>query len=313
MKKDLENIVSIYEHNPVITPDKVPYACTACFNPGAIKYDGKYILLPRMQDLSGRSNIGYAYSEDGINFMVGDSYALSRTSLRKDHIVAKNEAGGLEDCRITKIDGRFVLTYTTYSGKDGRKAGVGLAETFDFKNFKRLSRTGLILTPDNKDFVLLPEKIKRKYIAYHRPASTEKSMWIAYSSDLVNWGDPIEVMRPRDNWEVDGIGAGAVPIKTNEGWLHIYHGICGRVYSLGCALFDLEDPSRLISKSKIFILHPRRAYEQQGQMPNVVFTCGAILEDDGRIKIYYGGADTNICLGTAKLNDLIDVALNKRI
>lgn len=293
--KELEKIVKRYDKNPIISRKDVPFACSYIFNTGAVKSD-KYYLLLRIQDLRLRSHLALATSNDGINFNMPNNYIFS--SSPNEPLDNK----GVEDPRITKINGKYYVTYTAYSNSG---ASVGLAETDNFKKFKRL---GIILPPENKDAVLLPEKINNEYILYHRPSRT-KSIWACSSPDLMHWGKHKEVLKPDlHSWDNEKVGAGAVPIKTEKGWLHIYHGTSRGVYRLGVALFDLENPLKLIRRSKNYILAPEKDYEMVGGVPNVVFTCGAIAEDNGEVKIYYGAADTSICLATAKLKDLIEMA-----
>jgi beta-1,4-mannooligosaccharide/beta-1,4-mannosyl-N-acetylglucosamine phosphorylase len=296
LPKELENIVERHEKNPIISIKDVPFACEFIFNAGAIKLDGKYVLLVRVEDTQGTSNLTLASSDNGVDFTVPKSYAFSPS--QKEPC----EKFGVEDPRITRIGKKLYFPYTAHSSQG---PAVGLAVTTNFKDIKRL---GIILAPADKDAVLLPEKIKDEYVLYHRP-SASKSIWISYSKDLVYWGRNKCVMEPEPgSWDSEKVGEGAVPIKTEDGWLHIYHGISGGIYRLGVALFDLEHPSRLIRRSKSYILAPQRDYERQGGVNNVVFTCGAIVEDNKDVKLYYGAADTCICLATTTLEKLVKFA-----
>jgi beta-1,4-mannooligosaccharide/beta-1,4-mannosyl-N-acetylglucosamine phosphorylase len=142
------------------------------------------------------------------------------------------------------------------------------------------------------------------------------NIWISYSNDLIHWGNskPILEVRP-GYWDCQKIGAGAVPIKTEKGWLEIYHGVfqncSGFIYRLGVCLLDIDDPSKVISRGDDAILWPEHDYERRGNVSNVVFTSNAIVENDGTVKIYYGAADTCIGLAEAKLDDLIDACFSK--
>lgn len=293
--KKLESVVVRHEKNPIIQKKDVPFASSYIFNAGAIKHRDRYLLLLRVQDLQMRSHLALATSQNGIDFIMPSGYSFSPSFSSCDN-------KGVEDPRITQIDNKFYIAYTAYSDHG---ASVGLAETENFKEFKGL---GIILPPENKDAVLLPEKRHGKYLLYHRPTRS-RSMWTCSSFDLIHWGEHKPVLRPDSrSWDSDKVGAGAVPIKTKKGWLHIYHGISGDVYRLGVALFDLENPSKLIRRSKNYVLSPEKDYEMIGGVPNVVFTCGAIREDNDEVKIYYGAADTSICLATAKLSDLVEIA-----
>jgi len=141
-------------------------------------------------------------------------------------------------------------------------------------------------------------------------------MWISYSPDLRYWGDARRIISPMQyHWDEMKIGPGAPPIKTDKGWLNIFHGVFptmdGSVYRLGVALHDLLDPSKIIGVGDDWILQPEEPYERTGYVHNVVFTCGAVPENDKTIKIYWGAADTVMCVGTAKMDDLIDLCLHK--
>ncbi len=223
------------------------------------------------------------------------------------------EEYGIEDPRITKIDDIYYITYTCYSRY---ACCVGLARTTDFRTFERM---GVISLPDNKDVVLFPEKIGGRYARLDRPLTVvgeRGDIWISYSPDLLHWGDPRPVMEPRKGrWDSKKIGAGAPPIKTEQGWLEIYHGVretaSGALYRLGVVLLDLEDPSQVIGRAAEAILSPIATEDFLGNVMNVVFTCGAILEDDGEVKIYYGAADQVMCLATARVDDLIALCLKE--
>jgi beta-1,4-mannooligosaccharide/beta-1,4-mannosyl-N-acetylglucosamine phosphorylase len=296
MHKGLENYLVRYEKNPIISRKDVPFPCSFVFNAGAIKYQNKYTLLLRVQDLHLTSHFALATSDNGIDFNISPTYAFSPS-----HMEPCDEYG-VEDPRITRIGNDFYVAYTAFSDQG---PAVGLAKTTNFKKFKRL---GIILPPDDKDAVLLPEKVKDEYVLYHRPSSS-KSIWVCYSNDLIHWGKHKSVLRPKaGSWDSEKVGAGAVPIKTDKGWLHIYHGVSGKAYRLGAALFDLKDPSKLIRRSENYILAPERGYEMTGGVNNVVFTCGAIEEDDGEVKVYYGAADSHICLATARIEKLVEMA-----
>jgi len=308
--KKFGEIVKRYEGNPIITKEDVAFDTAYVLNTGAIKYNDKYLLLMRVQGRDKMSHLVKAISDDGINFDIDKTYTLSPT--RRSRLDDK----GLEDPRITKMDGLYYIAHTAYSG-DG--AVIALTSTRNFKKFKRI---GIVTHPENKDGGMLPEKIKlpksreKEYFLYTRPTATG-TIWCCSSPDLEHWGHYTPVMRRGINaWSGEKVGLGAVPIKTEEGWLEIFHGVekMGErnVYRLGVALFDLEEPWQLKRASKNYILGPETDYESMGGVPNVVFTCGAIEDKDDQgediVKIYYGAADRSICLATAKLNDLIDVA-----
>ena len=296
--EEIKSKIIRHENNPIISKKDFLDEYLYILNPGAIKHNGIYYLLIRVADINKISHFFLAESLDGINFKISKNPILSPE--------LPEEEKGIEDPRITRIYEMFYITYTAYSK---RGCSVGLLETSDFQYFKRL---GIIFPPDNKDVVILPEKINGKYFAYHRPMSDMGrpfSIWTSTSPDLIHWGEHKCVMSPEeDSWDSQKVGAGAVPIKTEKGWLHIYHGVSDSIYRLGVALFDLNNPSKLIRRSKNYILEPLEDYEKKGWISNVVFTCGTIIEDNGDVKIYYGAADSCVCLATAKLDDLIEIA-----
>jgi len=297
-----------YEGNPILTAQDFPRPVNSVFNAGAVKHGDEYILLNRVEDLEGISCLWAARSRDGIHFTPDPEPAMVRVT--EGHYAVYEEYG-IEDPRITRIDDVYYITYTCYSRYG---CCVGLARTDDFRSFKRL---GVISLPDNKDVVLFPEKIGGHYARLDRPMTVidrRGDIWISYSSDLLYWGDPRPVMEPRKGrWDNKKIGAGAPPIKTQHGWLEIYHGVretgSGVLYRLGAVLLDLDDPCRVIGRTKGAILSPLAPEDFLGNVVNVVFTCGAILEDDGQLKVYYGAADQVMCLATASVDEIIALCL----
>ena len=301
-------IVTRYKNNPILTKDDVPYTVATVHNAGIVKHNGKYIMLFRSHLHNGRSIIGIAESEDGYNFKVGAEPFLTPSS---DTVFGEYEEYGVEDVRVSQIDDEFLLTYSAYSRHGVR---IGLAKTRDFKTVERIS---LITQSDLRNVVIFPEKINGLYVRLDRPHSeiSKWSIWISYSPDLVHWGNSKLIIKPETyHWDEMKIGPGATPIKTDKGWLNIYHGVfetmSGVVYRLGVALHELKDPSIIIGVADEWILQPEDPWEITGYVTNVVFTCGAVAEDDGSVKIYWGGADSVMCVGTAHINDLVDMCLN---
>jgi predicted GH43/DUF377 family glycosyl hydrolase len=300
-----------YEGNPILTAQDFPRPVNSVFNAGAAKHGDEYILLNRVEGLDGTSCLWVARSRDGLHFTPDPEPAMVRAT--EGHY-ATYEEYGIEDPRITKMDDVYYITYTCYS----RYAPcVGLARTRDFHTFERM---GIIALPQNKDVVLFPEKVGGRYARLDRPSivvgkcEVSGDIWLSYSPDLLHWGDPRPVMRPRPGrWDSKKIGAGAPPIKTERGWLEIYHGVrktgSGVLYRLGAVLLDLEDPSRVVGRTAGHILSPTTTEDFLGDVMNVVFTCGVILEDDGELKVYYGAADQVMCLATASMDDLIALCL----
>jgi len=300
-------LIQRYKGNPILTRDDVPYPVGTVHNAGVVKHEDRYIMLFRSHTLNGRSIIGKAESKDGFKFKVDPEPFLVPAT---EGVFAEYEAFGVEDLRITPIEGEYLLTYSAYSCHGVR---IALART---KDFRTVERVALITQADLRNVVIFPQKFGGRYVRLDRPHSeiTPWSIWISYSPDLIHWGNSNMLMKPMPyHWDEMKIGPGAVPFQTSEGWLHIYHGVfktmAGAVYRLGVALHDLEDPSKIIGVSDRWILQPEDPWEVSGYVPNVVFTCGAVPEDDGTVKIYWGGADTVMCMGTAQVDELVQLCL----
>ncbi|MEE9368647.1 MAG: glycoside hydrolase family 130 protein [Pontiella sp.] len=303
-------LVQRYKNNPILTRDDVPFPVGTVHNAGVVKYGDRYVMLFRSHTLNGRSIIGKAESKDGFTFKADPEPFLMPAT---EGVFAEYEAFGVEDLRITPIDGEFLLTYSAYS-KHGVR--VALART---SNFKSVERVALITQADLRNVVIFPEKIDGRYVRFDRPHSeiTPWSLWISYSPDLIHWGDSRMLIKPEPyHWDEMKVGPGAPPIRTDSGWLNIYHGVfetmAGAVYRLGVALHDLAAPSKILGLADRWILQPEDPWEVSGYVPNVVFTCGAVPEDDGTVKIYWGGADTVMCVGTAVLDELVQLCLTDR-
>jgi predicted GH43/DUF377 family glycosyl hydrolase len=300
-------LIERYNNNPILTKDDVPYPVATVHNAGVVKYKNRYIMIFRSHKLNGRSILGKAESIDGYNFKVDkDPFMVPAT----EGIFKEYEEYGVEDPRIIFLDGEYLITYSAYSRYGVR---IGLAKTKDFKYVERFS---LITEADYRNVVIFPEKFNGLYARLDRPHSeiSPWSIWISYSPDLRYWGESKLIMKPvQYHWDEMKIGPGAPPVKTARGWLSIYHGVFptmdGCVYRLGVALHNLEDPSQIIAVGDEWILQPEEVYEITGYVHNVVFTCGAVPEDDGTIKIYWGGADKVMCVGTANIEDLVDHCL----
>jgi predicted GH43/DUF377 family glycosyl hydrolase len=227
-------------------------------------------------------------------------------------VFAEYEEYGVEDPRICEIDGEYLITYSAYSRYGVR---IGLARTLDFEHVERVS---LISQADMRNVVIFPRKFDGRYVRLDRPHSDicPWAIWASYSHDLAYWGDSRVVMKPVTyHWDEMKIGPGATPIYHPKGWINIYHGVFptmdGAIYRLGVALHDLDDPARIISVCDRWILQPEDEWEVTGYVHNVVFTCGAIPEEDGSVKLYWGGADKVMCVGTASLDELADLCLTQ--
>ena len=337
MKKDIQISESVfhlslnkpvhrYEHNPILTAHDVnkvwidpQHQVMTVHNAGITVFEEDVIMLFRSHLRNGISVIGIAKSKDGISDWVvsekpvlipcneNDVFALG-TDLKK---LIENEAGGVEDPRISKIGETYFITYSAYHGLKKDRVRVSLATT---KDFKTITRHGPVLDKDMRNVVIFPEKINNNYFALMRPNDDPRKMHtggIFKEVLLASTSDPYS-----NKWKVsknpimkqeggpsafgDKIGPGAPPIKTKYGWLNIFHGVRstmdGNPYVLGVALHDLADPSK-VKVSNIPILFPSKAdckveADDYIHVPNVVFCCGALRKEDGTIFIYYGGNDT---------------------
>ena len=248
-----------------------------------------------------------ARSLDGLKFAADPEPFLIPI---QDGPFAAYEEFGVEDPRVTKVEDEYLIAYSAYSRNGVR---IALARTNDFVEVERVS---LITQADYRNTVIFPEKFNGLYARLDRPHSeiSPWSIWITYSPDLRFWGESQLVMKPVPyHWDEMKIGPGAPPIKTQQGWLSIYHGVFqtmdGSVYRLGVALHDLHDPSKVVGVSDSWILQPEDPWEVTGYVHNVVFSCGAVPEPDGNVKIYWGGADSVMCVGEANLADLVALCL----
>ena len=304
MKK---KFVQRYENNPVLTKDDIPYQVETVHNAAVTKFNHKYIMLFRSHKDNGRSIIGLAESDDGFNFKSGPEPFLTPA---KEGLFAEYEAYGVEDPRVVFLEDAYYITYSAYSAHGVR---IALAKTTDFVSVERVA---LITQADYRNTVIFPEKINGRYVRLDRPHSdiSPWSIWISYSKDLRHWGDSQVVMKPLTyHWDEMKIGPGAPPIRTDKGWLSIYHGVFptmdGCVYRLGVALNDLNDPALILGVGDRWILQPEDPWEITGYVHNVVFTCAAVPEDDGTVKLYWGGADSVMCAGTAVIDELVELCL----
>ncbi len=244
--------------------------------------------------LTTLSHLRLAWSDDGVNFVADHSPTL----IGEGNL----ESFGIEDCRVAQIDDKYILTYSAVSGNG---VGVGCIETTDWKNFKRI---GMIIPPHNKDCAIFTEKIEDLYYCLHRPSGLGiggNFIWLASSPDLRNWGSHQCIARIRKGmWDSERIGAGAAPIRTDKGWLEIYHGSDGKCYCLGALLLDLNDPGKVIARSEEPIMEPSAEYEKTGFFGHVVFTNGHIVDGD-TITVYYGAADEVICGAKLSVNEIL--------
>jgi predicted GH43/DUF377 family glycosyl hydrolase len=295
------------EYNPVLRAEDWPYPVNSVFNAGAVRLEsGETLLLARAEDMRGLSHLCAARSGDGTtNWRVDPT-----PTLLPDPVGHPEETWGIEDPRITFLPelGEYGVTFTAYSGLG---PGVSLALTKDFRSFRRL---GLVLRPEDKDAALLPRRFGGRWAMIHRPVvwSHGSNIWLSFSPDLRHWGDarPLLCARQGGWWDANRVGLCSPPIETRQGWLILYHGVkttvAGALYRVGLALLDLEDPRRMLLRGDEWAFGPAEPYERTGDVPNVAFPCGSTLSDDGdTLRLYYGAADTSICLATASLQELL--------
>lgn len=320
-----------------VPPSRDDFEVIGAFNPGSVRTPDGIVLLVRIAERPRERRAGYAglprWSKDEgvvIDWVADEelepidprvvrmkSSGLTRLTFLShlrvvhsgDGVHVDDFAGatfmpaslleeyGVEDPRITPLDGRYYITYVAVS-RHG--VATALASTEDFRTFRR---HGVIFGPENKDVVLFPEKIGGDYVAIHRPSGmanfTRPGMWLARSPDLVHWGRHEHLISPTEGWDAARNGAGPPPVRTDDGWLLVYHG-CSRaarpgevgVYAAGSLLLDAADPSRIVRRSEYPWLVPELDFEREGFVPNVVFPTGIVDDADGWL-IYYGAADTS--------------------
>ncbi|MEE9363688.1 MAG: glycoside hydrolase family 130 protein [Cellulophaga sp.] len=254
-----------------------------------INYDGT-------DYLTTISHLRLLFSDDGTTFYESEEYP----SIFGE---GAYESYGIEDCRISKVGDVYHLTYTMVSVNG---VGVGLRTTKDWKSFER---KGMMLSPHNKDCAIFEEKINGKYYALHRPSSPELGgnyVWLTESPDGTHWGNHKCLAKTRPGkFDSKRLGAGAAPIKTEKGWLEIYHGATEKHrYCLGALLLDLNDPSKVIARSERPIMEPKATYERTGFFGEVIFTNGHIVKGD-EIHMYYGAADEFVGLAIFSIKELL--------
>ncbi|WP_123043028.1 glycoside hydrolase family 130 protein [Cohnella candidum] len=246
--------------------------------------------------LTSLSYIRIARSRDGRHFTVDDQPFVYPSQ--------QLESFGIEDPRVTQIGDTYYIYFSAVSP-------VGIGESMvSTKDFVSVVHHGMIFGPDNKDVLIFPEKVNGKYYALHRP--TVKSIgypeiWIAESDNLLYWGNHKHLAGLREGmWDSGRIGGGAVPFRTEKGWLELYHGATKEHrYCMGALLLDLDDPSKVIARSGVPVLEPVADYERNGFFGDVVFSCGAIVEGD-TVKMYYGVADTSMACAELSLQEILD-------
>ncbi len=307
--RDATGILRRHPDNPLIDVSDCPGAMQV-FNPSPATYEGKTVLLLSMilfRETARRGETRLAWSDDGVHFAIEDRsfITLDTTTAPWDRIHVH-----IIDNRITQIDDTYYIL-TPIMSPMGPVAVLG--KTRDFKSYEAME---VVSQPMNRGASLFPEKINGKYYKLDRPGAGDgpevrAGIWLSSSPDLIHWGCFRPVLEPGYVlWGRQKIGP-TPPIKTEDGWLVIVHGVyrpCdGPHYCIGAVLLDLADPCKVIGKTTSYLLAPQEDYETRGAVDNVVFPCGA-LADAGKdeLRLYYGGADTCICLATGSLSAVIE-------
>ena len=301
--------------NPILTAADWPYGANAVFNPGATRVEnGETLLLARVEDRRGLSHLTAARSING----VGQWQVDPQPTMPPMADEYPEEIGGIEDPRIVWLPevGRYAITYTAYS-RNGPL--VALAFTSDFKDFER---QGPIMPPEDKDAGFFPRRFASRWLLLHSPTpnhpGSRATVWLSFSPDLKHWGDHMMLLESRAGsyWDAGKIGLATPPIETPEGWLITYYGVrrtpAGALYRLGLCLLDLDDPRRVIRRGEEWVFGPQEIYEVTGDAAYVVFPSGVVQDDaSGELRVYYGAADSSICLAIAKVSDVLDWLLTQ--
>jgi predicted GH43/DUF377 family glycosyl hydrolase len=292
--------------NPILAAEHVPYPANSVFNPGAARLDDETVLLVRVEDLRGISQLHVARSPDGVGDWVFDPEPLLRSDVER----YPEEIWGCEDPRLTWLPEReeWAIAYTAYSR---RGPLVSLAMTRDFRSVRRL---GPVMPPEDKDAALFPGRIDGRWAMIHRPSPLRGGahMWISFSPDLRHWGDHTLLLEARDGawWDAGKIGLGPPPLETSAGWLVMYHGVHltadGPLYPAGLCLLDLADPRVVTHRLDEWVFGPLTSYELIGDVAKVVFPCGWVVDEAAdELRLYYGAADSSIGLATANFTEVM--------
>ncbi|MBC8451237.1 MAG: glycoside hydrolase family 130 protein, partial [Planctomycetes bacterium] len=317
--------------NPILTREDIPRATglvdpSSVFNPGAVEFEGRVLLMLRVQARSRATSFVMASSLDGRRFDVAE-----KTVTFEGLEAETRELFHLYDARLTCLtDETGGLEGVVIFAADMHDAcRLGVARTRDFESFEFLGFT----EEPARNGVLFPEKFGDQYLRLERPntvrdaggVATGDAVRLSSSPDLVHW-TPLErplILAGRPRYWDELIGSGPPPVKTRHGWLHLYHGVAthfasANIYQAGAVLLDLDDPSKVLGRTWENLLEPREPYELTGQVPNVVFPSGMVVRglapggvaaDGDELLVYYGAADTSVGLCSARIGDLVAACL----
>jgi predicted GH43/DUF377 family glycosyl hydrolase len=342
----VESIFRRDPRNPIVRPGLYPWRMATVFNPGVIYDEGRFYMYERTAGglRPFHCYIGMLESDDGVCFRhVKDEPVLTPN-------MAGSPYGSVQDPRVVKIEGTYYMTYAfrPYAWSY-HPTGLGVPEEraaefpgFSGKPEETRTRSGIAIsrdrvhwdplcwaTPlelDDRDVILFPEKIGGRFAMLRRPlqyvgheyGTDRPGIWLCFSDHLQHWSGPKLLARPERRWEGGRIGGACPPIRTPKGWLVLYHGVEDTypptrrvIYRLGAMMLDLEDPLKVLARTKSFIMEPEEYYEKFGlYIPNVIFPTGGVVKD-GLLYLYYGVCDTAIALATAPLDELVDRVLNE--
>jgi beta-1,4-mannooligosaccharide/beta-1,4-mannosyl-N-acetylglucosamine phosphorylase len=299
------DVVWRYSQNPVIPRNLIP-SSNSIFNSAVVPFDGNFAGVFRCDDKARNMQIHSGRSLDGFNWQIDN---------QRIHFIPESTSLGNYtfeygyDPRVCWLEDRYYVTWC--NGYHGQPT-IGVGYTHDFVSFYQLENAFL---PHNRNGVLFPRKINGKFAMLSRPSDRGHTpfgdIFYSESPDMIHWGCHKFVMGTTSGWQSTKIGAGPIPIETNQGWLLIYHGVLtscnGYVYSMGAAILDIDQPWKVLYRTAPYLLSPQTLYECVGDVPNVAFPCATLYDaPSGRIAIYYGGADTVTCLAFTQVDELID-------
>ena len=292
--------------NPIVARDQVARS-NSIFNSAVVQFGDGFAGVFRVDDTSREMNLHVGRSRDGVRWDI-DPEPMTFVPADDRVVEIQERFEHAYDPRVTWLEDRYYVTWC--SGYHGPT--IGLAYTHDFATFHQLDNAFL---PFNRNGVLFPRRIRGRYAMLSRPSDNGHTpfgdIFYSESPDLVHWGRHRHVMAPQPwTWQSTKVGAGPIPIETERGWLLIYHGVLtscnGFVYSMGAALLDLDEPWKVVARGRDYLLAPQVSYEQVGDVPNVVFPCAALVDRAAdRMTIYYGAADTVVCLAHCHLSEVM--------
>ncbi len=300
--QDYSDVVWRSSRNPIIPHDLLPRS-NSIFNSAVVPFEDGFAGVFRVDNKKRELRVHSGRSGDGIDWEIAEEPISFITDVPELKPFEHHY-----DPRVCWVEDRYYVTWC--NGYHGPTIGVGY--THDFERFYQLENAFL---PYNRNGVLFPRKINGKYAMLSRPSDTGHTpfgdIFYSESPDMIHWGCHRFVMGTTTGWQATKVGAGPIPIETGEGWLLIYHGVLtscnGFVYSFGAALLDLDEPWKVIYRGQPYLLAPQALYERVGDVPNVAFPCAALTDaETGRMAIYYGGADTVVCLAFAYVDEVVE-------